>query len=81
MIARLLNGQAASGALTMAELKPSDKYVLTIKEAAEYSNIGERTIRDVIKNNPDCDFVLHKQSHVLIKRKQFETWIDVIRAI
>ncbi len=64
----------------MTELKPCDKYVLTIKEASEYSNISERTIRAAAKL-PGCDFVIHKQSHLLIKRKQFESWLDAIHSI
>ena len=33
-----------------------EKYSLTIEEAAAYFRIGENSIRDIIKENPDADF-------------------------
>lgn len=52
-----------------------EKYNLTIEEAAEYSNIGENKIRELIKD-PNCKFVLSvgNKKH-LIKRKKFEEFL------
>ena len=50
------------------------KLLLTIDEAAEYSNIGVHRIRDLLEE-PDCDFVLRKGAYFLIKRTKFESYI------
>lgn len=50
------------------------KLLLTIDEAAEYSNIGVHRIRDLLEE-PDCDFVLRKGAYSLIKRVKFERYI------
>ena len=46
------------------------KTTLTIREAAEYSNIGINKIENLI-NGSNCDFVLYIGRKRLIKRKQF----------
>ncbi|MBQ7919234.1 MAG: excisionase family DNA-binding protein [Lachnospiraceae bacterium] len=51
------------------------KTTLTIREAAEYSNIGINKIENLI-NGPNCDFVLYAGRKRLIKRKQFEQFIE-----
>lgn len=50
------------------------KLLLTVEEAAEYSNIGIHRIRDLLEE-PDCDFVLRKGAYSLIKRVKFEKYI------
>lgn len=51
------------------------KYTLTIKEASIYTNIGQKKIRELI-NDPLCTFVLRMNGKALIKRKDFEEWIN-----
>ena len=51
------------------------KMVLTIKEAAEYSNIGINKI-DSLLRTPNCPFVLFIGSKKLVKRKDFEQFIS-----
>ena len=51
------------------------KTTLTIREAAEYSNIGINKIENLI-NGPNCDFVLYVGRKRLIKRKHFEQFIE-----
>ncbi len=53
------------------------KYLLTIQEASEYSEIGEKKIRELIKM-PHCPFVLYNGKKALIKREKFEKYIDNI---
>lgn len=50
------------------------KLLITVEEAAEYTNIGVHKIRDLLEER-DCDFVLRKGSHSLIKRVKFEKYI------
>ena len=50
------------------------KMTLTIREAAEYSNIGINRIDEMLKK-PNCPFVLYVGSKKLVKRKEFEEYI------
>lgn len=59
----------------MKELSIAEKAMLTVKEAAEYSNIGQAKIRELV-SDPRCDFVLHSGRNVLIKRKKFENYLE-----
>ena len=51
------------------------KLTLTIKEAAEYSNIGINKI-DALLRTPNCPFVLYVGNKKLVKRKEFEQYIS-----
>ena len=50
------------------------KMNLTIKEAAEYSNIGINEIDSMLRS-PNCPFVLFVGTKKLVKRKEFEDYI------
>ena len=52
------------------------KYCFSIKEAAEYSSIGESRLRKIIEDNEPIDWVLHVGTQIRIKRELFEKWID-----
>ena len=52
-----------------------EKMALTIKEAAEYSNIGINKIESLL-NSPKCDFVLYVGRKRLVKCKEFERLIS-----
>ncbi len=52
------------------------KCTLSIEEASDYSGIGEKTLRRFIKEHPDEDFIIYNGTKVLIKRKNFERYID-----
>lgn len=51
------------------------KMTLTIKEAAEYSNIGINKIESLLRM-PNCPFVLYVGTKRLVKRKEFEEFIS-----
>ena len=53
----------------------SEKLVLSIKEAAAYSNIGINKIENMLRQ-PDCPFVLYVGTKKLVKREAFETYIN-----
>ena len=53
----------------------NEKVTLTLEEAAVYSNIGINKIRE-ISNNKNCPFVLWVGNKRLIKRRQFEQFIE-----
>ena len=50
------------------------KLMLTIREAAEYSNIGINKI-DAMLKQPNCPFVLYVGNKKLVKRREFEDFI------
>ena len=51
------------------------KLALTIKEAAEYSNIGINKIDSMLRS-PNCPFVLYVGTKKLVKRKEFEQFLS-----
>ena len=51
------------------------KVTLTIREAAEYSNIGINKI-DSFLRTPNCPFVLYVGTKKLVKRKEFEEFLS-----
>lgn len=51
------------------------KMLLSIREAAEYSNIGINKIDEMLKQ-PNCPFVLFVGNKKLVKHKAFEAYID-----
>ena len=51
------------------------KIALTVKEAAELSNIGMNKIDSMLRQ-PNCPFVLFVGTKKMIKRKEFEEYIS-----
>lgn len=51
------------------------KQNLTLEEAAEYSNIGINKLRNLTEEK-NCNFVLFVGTKRLIKRKQFDEYIE-----
>ena len=52
-----------------------EKANLTIKEAAEYSNIGINRIEKLLKM-PNCRFVLYVGRKKLVKRREFDKFLS-----
>ena len=75
--AKLLN--IFEGGLRMSEAKTPvpiyHKIALTVKEAAELSNIGMNKIDSMLRQ-PNCPFVLFVGTKKLVKRKEFEQFIS-----
>ena len=57
-----------------------EKVALTIEEASEYSNIGINRISNML-NEISCPFVLKVGNKRLVKRKEFEKYIEKSREI
>ncbi len=66
----------------MAEVKVpvENKLALTVREAAEYSNIGINRL-DRMLREPNCPFVLYVGCKKLVKRKEFEKYISNVLVI
>jgi len=51
------------------------KMTLTIRETAEYSNIGINKIESLLRM-PNCPFALYVGTKRLVKRQEFEEFIS-----
>lgn len=56
------------------EVPICEKMLLTIKEAAMYSNIGINRIDSMLREE-GCPFVLFVGSKKLVKRREFEAYL------
>ena len=65
----------------MIEIPYWEKYMLTLREAAEYFHIGEKKIRQIVEENMDAKFLLENGNRVMIKRKLFEEYLDKANVI
>lgn len=61
---------------TESLIKISDKYCLTIKEAAKYFGIGEKKLRQLATENMDCGVAIQNVVKVLIKRERMEQFLN-----
>ena len=60
----------------MTDIPYWEKYMLTLREAAEYFHIGEKKLRQIVEGNMDADFLLTSGNRIMIKRKRFEEFLD-----
>lgn len=58
-----------------------EKFTLTISEASEYFNLGEKKMRFLADNYNDYGFVLQNGNKLLIKRRKFEDFINETNAV
>lgn len=58
-----------------------ERYLLTIREAAEYFHIGEKKLRQIVEENSTADFIIMNGNRVMIKRKAFEQYLDQATAV
>ena len=59
-----------------ADISISERYSLTIEEAAQYSLVGETRLRRIIEGDKTLKWVLRVGSQVRVKRELFEKWLD-----
>jgi hypothetical protein len=60
----------------MIEIPYWEKYMLTLREAAEYFHIGEKKMRQIVDENMDAKFLLENGNRVMIKKKLFEEYLN-----
>ena len=63
------------------QVQVKDKFCLTIEEAAEYFNIGEKKLRRIIADHMDSGLVIQNGVKILIKRKRFEDFLTDLTAL
>lgn len=64
----------------MIFIDTSSKFILTLQEAVDYFNIGEKKLRELI-GEPDCDFVLYNGRKALIKKNVMEEYLCNVKYI
>lgn len=64
-----------------ANVSISEKYTLTVEEAAQYFHIGTKKLRRLAEQTPAPKWVLYNGSHLQIKRKILEQAIDDLYSI
>ena len=69
------------GEASIGDVPTYRKYTIGIDEAARYYGIGTKKLRQIIADNPSGDFFLEIGRHVLIKRRQFEAYVDNASAL
>ena len=65
----------------MIEIPYWEKYMLTLREAAEYFHIGEKKMRQIVDENMDAKFLLENGNRIMIKKKLFEEYLNNASAI
>jgi hypothetical protein len=65
----------------MIEIPYWEKYMLTLREAAEYFHIGEKKMRQIVDENMDAKFLLENGNRVMIKKKLFEEYLNNVSVI
>jgi hypothetical protein len=63
------------------QVQIKDKFCLTIEEASAYFNIGEKKLRKIVSDNLDSGFIIQNGVKFLVKRKQFEKFLDDLTSI
>lgn len=58
-----------------------ERYMLTIREAAEYFHIGEKKMRQIVEDYEGADFIIMNGNRAMIKRKNFERFLDSATAV
>lgn len=60
----------------LTDFRIAEKYTLTISEACEYFNIGDKKLRKLIDENKSAEYIMTNGTKYLIKRRKFEEFID-----
>lgn len=65
----------------MKEVPFWERYMLTIRETAEYFHIGEKKMRQIVDEYEGADFIIMNGNRAMIKRKNFEKFLDAATAV
>ena len=73
--------QMLEGDAPMVQIPYWERYLLTIREAADYFHIGEKKLRQIVDENPFAEFIIMNGNRAMIKRKAFERYLDRTTAV
>lgn len=81
MLSDILKEKKGKGENMIKTIPIWEKIMLTVEEASEYSNIGINRLQAML-NEPSCTFVFFVgKGKRLIKRKEFEKYLEKTRGI
>lgn len=63
------------------QVQIKDKFCLTIDEASEYFNIGDKKLRKIVSENMDSGLVIQNGVKILIKRERFEKFLEDLTSL
>ncbi len=53
-----------------------EKFLLSVSEASEYFNIGDKKLRNLISNSQGAEWLFYNGERIMIKREKFENFIN-----
>ena len=53
-----------------------EKFLLSVSEASEYFNIGDKQLRNLISNSQGAEWLFYNGERIMIKREKFENFIN-----
>ena len=56
-------------------------YLLTVKQASDYFNIGARVIRALADDDVDYSFHMYNGNRLMIKREAFENFLKTAQTV
>ena len=60
----------------MTEIPYWNKYMMTIREAAEYFHLGEKKLRQIVDEDTSAKYLMKNGNRVMIKRKLLEKYLN-----
>lgn len=69
------DGREDPNGVSHIEIPVHCKIALTVPEAAAYSNIGQNRISNMLRT-PNCPFALFVGNKKLVKRREFERFVE-----
>lgn len=58
-----------------------EKYLISIKEAAQLYGIGQHRLRKIISGDYECRYHLMIGRVIKIKKKSFEEFLDIVQEL
>ena len=58
-----------------------EKYLISIKEAAQLYGIGQHRLRKIISEDYECGYHLMIGRVIKIKKKSFEEFLDIVQEL
>ncbi len=58
------------------EVSVSERYTLSVEEAAVYYGIGQKRLRYLIADDPTADYLIAVGNRTRFKRRKFEEYLD-----
>lgn len=58
-----------------------EKFLLSISEASKIFGIGKNRLREIVRDDYDCQYHLNVGRNIKIKRQSFENYLNMMQEI